>query len=384
MTHSMTRTFTTILMLSALPTLACAQASKTGYVAANAQGCQVWQPPQLHAPDFIPRYTGACKDGMASGKGHLEWINKFASMRVSATWDGYFHDGVYAGPKPFDHRIEPEDRSNEYLVHLGPVAGGDVIVFASNTRDGEMDLCGANMLGVSLNAKTPATDDAAVKQAMIDAAHSLGEYCATTPHLTVQVNAYAEPFKIDAHGTRTLQIADARLDWSTHQLSGYSNQASAAVRGQQRQSAQMAKLADERKRFDDFTRHNGITAWVTTTQLDTNPFKYEGRTVGIVVQLDRMVTRDTALVDGDADGGGTPVQLHGITPDFPDRSHAVLLAVKVGRREPLAGDKNTDAAFTSVAKLDSFVCTREDCDDLLEWQRGADRIHWGDPYTPSN
>ena len=47
------------------------------------------------------------------------------------------------------------------------------MVFAGNARDGSMDLCGTNMLGVSLNAKTPPIDDAAVKQAMIDAAHSL-------------------------------------------------------------------------------------------------------------------------------------------------------------------------------------------------------------------
>jgi hypothetical protein len=366
-------------------TLARAQENKTGYRAANVQGCKVWQPAQLHAPDFIPNYTGGCKGGMASGKGHLDWLNKYASMRVSQSWEGYFSDGVYAGNVPFNFAIEPEARSNEYIVHLGSVHGGDVVIFASNTRDGMMDLCGTQMLGVSLNAITPATDDAAVKQAMIDAAQSLGKFCPTTPRPTVQVNAYGEPFQIDAHGQRTAQIASARLDWETHRLADYSNNASADLRAKQRSADQSASLVDEHKRFDNFSRRNGIAAWVTASQLDANPFKFEGKTVGIIVQLERMVTRDTALVSGSLDGDGGTVQLHGINPDFPDNEHTVMLAVKVAHREPIAGSDDKTPAFTGVTRLDSAVCSQQGCSDWLEWSwRGANRIAWGDPYTPGN
>ncbi len=373
-----------ILLLASCTVYGHAQDS-TGYKPANAQGCKVWQPAQLRAPDFIPKYTGACKDGLASGKGHLDWLNKYASMRVSQSWDGYFADGVYAGAVPFPFAIEPEERSNEYIVHLGSVKGGDVVVFASNTRDGAMDLCGTQMLGVSLNTKTPATDDAAVKQALLDAAQSLGRFCPTTPRPTVQVNAYAEPFKIDAHGMRTAQIASARLDWETHQLAGYSNNASANLRSQQRGAQQAASLDAEHKRFDDFSRRNGISAWVTASQLDANPFKYEGKTVGLIVQLDRMVTRDTALVAGAVDGDGGTVQLHGITPDFPDNRHTVLMAVKVGHREPIAGSDDKTPAFTGVARVDSAACGQQGCSDWLEWSyRGNNRINWGAPYTPGN
>jgi hypothetical protein len=369
-----------MLAVIALPMVTAAQSS-TGYTAADSAGCQVWRPAQLRAPDFIPQYTGACSQGKANGKGKLDWLNKYASMRVSTSWAGYFQDGVYVGASPIHSTIDPEPRSNDYIVHLGSVKGGDVVVFAGNARDGSMDLCGTNMLGVSLNGKTPATDDAAVKQAMIDAAHSLGQYCPTTPRPTVQVNAYAEPFKVDDHGMRTASVASANLNWETHQLSGYSNSASAAVRNQQQHSTQLAKLADARKHFDDFSHRNGITAWVTTGQLDQNPFKYEGKTVGIVVQLDRMVTRTTALVDGNEESGGGSVQLHNVDPSFPENSHTVLVAVKVGKREPLEGSKSDDPAFTGVTKLDSLTCSEQDCQDVLGWERGNDRIHWGDPYV---
>jgi hypothetical protein len=306
-------------------------------------------------------------------------------MRVSQSWEGYFSDGVYAGAKPFNFAVEPEPRSNEYIVRLGTVQGGDVVVFASNTRDGAMDLCGTQMLGVSLNGKTPATDDAAVKQAMTDAAQSLGKFCPTTPRPSVQVNAYDRPFQIDAHGQRTPQIADARLDWGTHQLSSYSNQASAQLRNKQRGAEQASKLDAERKRFQDFSRRNGISAWVTAAQLDANPFKYEGKTVGVVVQLDRMVTRDTGLVQGALDDDGGMLQLHGINPDFPDNAHIVVLAVKAGHREPVTGDSDKSTAFTGITRLDSATCSEQDCADWLEWSwRGANRIAWGAPYTPES
>ena len=103
------------LSLTALSTVAAAQSS-TGYTPANAAGCQVWRPAQLRAPDFIPQYAGACSQGKANGKGKLEWLNKFASMRVSTSWDGYFQDGVYVGASPVHATIEPEVRSNDYIV----------------------------------------------------------------------------------------------------------------------------------------------------------------------------------------------------------------------------------------------------------------------------
>jgi hypothetical protein len=372
-----------LLCAGAISAFAYGQDSRTGYMPANDQGCKVWQPPQLHAPDFMPRYSGTCRDGLASGWGELQWLNRYASMRVSQTWTGYFHDGVYAGTMPFEYAIEPEPRSNEYIVHLGSVRDGDVVVFAGNSNTGTMDVCGTQMLGVSLNAKTPTTDDGAVKQAMTDAAQSLGKLCPTTPRPTVQVNAYAEPFQIDAHGQRTAQVASARLDWTTHVLAGYSNQASAQLRSKQHGEEQAAKLADTRRRFDDFSQHNNISAWVTAAQLDENPFRYEGKIVGIVVQMDRMLTPDTALVTGAVDGDEGSVQLHGITPAFPDSRHSVLMAVKAGKRETLPGSGESSSAFTSVTRIDSATCNRQGCEDWLGWARGGQQIAWGSPWSPA-
>jgi hypothetical protein len=216
--------------------LCCASAiaAQTGYVAADDKGCQVWAPPQLPGPDFVPSYTGACKNGRAEGRGKLEWRNRYAEMKVRATWDGYFRNGVYAGPNVFPYSIAPEDRSNEYVVDLGASSGGDVIVFAQNTADGVMDPCSALMLGISLNAKTAVTDDVAVKKAMLEATDKLKGVCPSMSRPTVQANVYTVPFAFDAAGRRPLGIAVARVDVLTREISAYSNGAADDLRRQAR------------------------------------------------------------------------------------------------------------------------------------------------------
>jgi len=370
-------------LLACLSLRAQAQAPTTGYQPANDQGCRVWVPPQLHGPDFIPHYSGACKDGFAQGKGQLEWVNRFASMRVTAVWTGYFAQGIYIGTVPIDYHIEPQSRSNEYIVHDGSVTGGEVLVFAANGRDGTMELCAASILGVVLNDKTPATADDAVKKAMTDAVARLGSQCQSTPRSSIQINAYAGSFAIDAHGQRTPAVAYARWDWERRELSGYDNQASAQVRNQRLSADRAQALLAQRHRFEQFSERNAVTSWVTAAQLAANPFKYEGHHVGLVVRLDRMLTRDTALVDGALDGDGGAVQLHGIDPGFPDTSVSVLLAVQVGEREPLTGDAGGNAVITSVKRLEVAPCAEPDCTDWLAWSRGEDRIEWGAPYRPA-
>ena len=76
------------------------------------------------------------------------------------------------------------------------------------------------------------------------------------------------------------------------------------------------------------------------------------------------------------------MQLHGITPDFPDHTHTVLLAARVGKREPIAGGSSR-IAVTPITRIDGATCTKDSCYDWLDWTRGDDRIHWGDPYTPA-
>jgi hypothetical protein len=364
------------------------QAQNTGYAPANAQGCKVWVPIQKPAPNYKPQYTGACKDGFASGKGHLDWLNTYASNRVTASWDGYFTDGLYVGTQPLAAHIEPQPQSNEDWVHLGPLmigkqSVGELIVIANTTGDGQMTMCDNATLAIVAAPALALDNDDAVKQAITAAGARLLPLCKDGAGRSSQVNIYNKPYVLNEQRERPMFVASARLIWPDLAPAGYDNDITAKLRQQQRMAAASAKLADERQHFDAFTTRNHITAWVTAQQLDANPFKYAGKTVGLIVQLDRMLSPDTALVTGALDDDGGEVQLHGITPDFPDNQRSVLLAVRVGQREPIAGT-HSDASITGLLKLDSVTCMQSGCYDWLGWQRGDNRIHWGDTYEPSH
>jgi hypothetical protein len=353
-----------------------------GYVAADAKGCMVWAPSVLSKEEYVPRYTGGCRDGRAEGKGKVEWLNKYASMRVTTTWDGYFRNGVFVGDKAMSYPVVPQG-ADEYLVDVGHVQGGEVTAFAKSPQQGAMSICSSWQVGVVLDKTVNAADDAAVKQAMANAVEKVQAACGNHGG-SVQVGAYAEPVLRDANGMRPAAVADGRMDWTEQQVGSYSNRVSAAARGKQQAVAAKDQMEASRRQFDAFTVKNGITAWVTTQQLEENPFKFEGKVVGVVVMLDRMATRDTAVVgDGlDSDGGGE-VQLHGVSPEFPGREHTVLMAVRVGKREPAADAPATSGAqYTGVTRVDSFLCQKEGCYDLLGWMRGPNRIVWGEAYQP--
>jgi hypothetical protein len=237
-----------------------------GYVAADAKGCMVWAPSVLSKEEYVPRYTGGCRDGRAEGKGKVEWLNKYASMRVTTTWDGYFRNGVFVGDKAMSYPVVPQG-ADEYLVDVGHVQGGEVTAFAKSPQQGAMSICSSWQVGVVLDKTVNAADDAVVKQAMVNAVGKVQVACGNHGG-SVQVGAYAEPVLRDANGMRPAAVADGRMDWTGQEVGSYSNRVSAAARGKQQAVAAKDQMEASRRQFDAFTVKNGITAWVTTQQLD--------------------------------------------------------------------------------------------------------------------
>jgi hypothetical protein len=352
----------------------------SSYVTGNDAGCKVWAPSALSTSDYVPRYTGSCRDGRAQGKGRLEWLLRYAELKPKAIWDGYFENGVFTGNQPSIGHIDPMP-GDQYLVRLGSLNGGGQLTLVDTSPQTEpMVLCPARSLAISLDSAT-ATDDDAVKLAMQSAARRYRLVCSAALGNPL-LEAYDVPIEINDKGRIPQSIARARMDWPGSEISAYTNSASDAVRAKQRSSAAEDRLAKSHAQFDSFSRQNGIASWVTAAQLDANPFKYEGKLVGIVVAMSRMLTRDRALVDnGTRDAGGT-VQIEGITPDFPDRDHPVLVAARVGKR--LAVQEAGGEEYTTIQKVAVLPCSLSDCSDLLGWQRGPNRIKWGDPYSPAS
>jgi hypothetical protein len=155
--------------------------------------------------------------------------------------------------------------------------------------------------------------------------------------------------------------------------------ASSKVQQERRGGEHARKQGEVRRQFDEFNREHAIAAWVTVRQLDENPFRWEGKAVGVVVRLDRMLARDSALVQTGLHERGPSVVLTGITPEFPGSDASVLVAAVVGKREPLPGG-SADFTYATLRHLASRRCERPGCGEWFTWARGDRDLVWGEPY----
>jgi Fe2+ transport system protein FeoA len=368
-----------ITLLPATAAWAKGSADTTGYTDDVDGRCQAWAPSMLGQRDYALRYHGGCKNGRADGKGKAEWLYRYAEMKVKAAWEGEFRNGVFLDGQKIKGGVEPV-QGDRYVVDMGTVNGADVQFISRSPQDGPMELCKVDQVALVLGAKINAADDDAVKRVMADGAALYRKACPNGKNLRVGV--FTEPVKPRSNGMLPNPMANARVDDETGNLSGYSNEAAAKAQ-QEKQRAEFAQKQEEtRKLFNEFSRKHNLAAWVTAQQLEENPFRWEGKNVGVVVRLDRMLTKDAALIRSGLRDWGPSLQLTGITPDFPESRRSVLLAAKVGKRERLAdSNDNGSATFTTLRAIDSRVCERDACGDWFIWARGNRDMVWGEPFS---
>ena len=68
--------------------------AKPDWITATNQPCKVWNPnPQPDANEVVT-WTGECKDGFASGEGHLRWE---VNGKLDAEYDGRYLNGKRNG-----------------------------------------------------------------------------------------------------------------------------------------------------------------------------------------------------------------------------------------------------------------------------------------------
>ncbi len=368
-----------ITLLPATAAWAKGSADTTGYTDDVDGRCQAWAPSMLGQRDYALRYHGGCKNGRADGKGKAEWLYRYAEMKVKATWDGEFRNGVFLDGQKIKGNVEPV-QGDRYVVDMGSVSGADVLFISRSPQDGPMELCKVDQVALTLGAKVNAADDDAVKRIMTDGATLYRKACPNGKNLRVGV--FTEPVKPRPNGMLPNPMANARVDDETGNLSGYSNDAAAKAKQEQQKAEFAQKQEEARKRFNEFSRKHNLAAWVTAQQLEENPFRWEGKNVGVVVRLDRMLTKDAALIRSGLRDWGPSLQLTGITPDFPESRRSVLLAAKVGKRERLAdSNENATATYSTLTHLDSRVCERDGCGDWFSWARGDRELVWGEPFT---
>lgn len=367
------------LIFPASSVLAKGSADATGYTNDVDGRCQVWAPSMLGQRDYALRYRGECKNGRAEGKGKAEWLYRYAEMKVKATWEGDFRNGVFLDGQKVKGKVEPVS-GDKYVVDMGKVSGADVLFISRSPQDGPMDLCRVDQVALVLGPSVAAADDEQVRRVMNEGVRAYRNACPNGRNLRVGV--FTETVSAGTHGRLPNPTASARVDDETGKLSGYSNDAASKAQREKDLAEYAGKQEAARQQFNGFSSQHGIAAWVTVQQLEENPFRWEGKTVGLVVRLERMLARDAALVRSGLRDWGPGLQLKGITPDFPESRRSVLLAARVGKRERLPEDNDHNGAtYVTLNHIDSRVCERNGCGDWFIWARGDRELIWGEPYN---
>ncbi|MDR1275740.1 MAG: hypothetical protein LBL72_05085 [Candidatus Accumulibacter sp.] len=369
-----------LLALTALP-LRPALADKPRNFVPDVDGrCTLWAPSILTRNEYAVRYTGGCKNDRAEGRGKAEWLYRYAGMKVKARWEGEFRNGVFLDGQDVKGWVEPLV-GDRYVVEMGKVDDARIFFVSTSPQDAPMVLCRIDRVALVLAPNADAGDEDAVRRLMRGAARHYRQACpkgARSPNIGV----FTEMIAARTNGLLPTPVVFARYDAESGELTDYRNDAADAARQERRDTEFAQKLSETKKRFDEFSKKSGIVAWVTTRQLDENPFRWEGKTVGVVVRLDRMLTRDAALVRSGLGGQSRRVQLTGITPDFPESRRAVLVAAEVGTRQPTADGSDAGITYTTLRRVGDRVCEDESCGDWLVWSRGEQRLTWGEAYAP--
>jgi hypothetical protein len=362
------------------PALAKGQSETTGYVDDVDQRCQAWAPSMLAQRDYVLRYAGGCKNGRAEGKGKAEWLYRYAELKLKAAWEGEFRNGVFLDGQPIKGTIEPAP-GDRYIVAAGSVPGADVFFLSRSPQDGPMVLCQVDQVALLPGANVDVSDDTTAQRIMEAGIRIYRNVCPSSSRQT-NIGIFAEPIKPRKNGMLPNPVASARHDPNADKLTSYSNSAAEKIRQAKRQAEYAQKQDEARKQFNSFSRQHSIAAWVTVQQLEENPFRWEGKTVGVIVRNERLLTRDTALVQSGFRDWSPYLQLTGITPEFPDSRRTVLLAAKVGKRErPADATEGSTATLVTVRHIDSRTCERDGCGDWLSWMSGNNDLVWGEPYV---
>jgi hypothetical protein len=365
-----------IAVLASIPTFANPY-EQNGYVKAEGGVCAVWAPTTLRRQDeYALRYSGGCKNGFAEGKGKAEWLFRYARMKPQSVWEGEFRKGIFLNGNKVDGFVEPVP-GDRYLVPQGKVEDAADLFFVSRSaQNGPLELCNVEFLRLSLKPGTNVADAALAQKLMQEAGRRYRKTCPDNQQ-EIRVGLHTEPFKVTSNNLLPDPVAEARVD-ARGALAGYHNRAAETAQQEKSKVAYRQQQAESRQRFYAFSRKNGIHAWVTLQQLDENPFRWEGKTVGLRVRLDRMLMRDSARIQPASQGEWGAARLVGVTPDFPDSQHSVLVAVRVGKREALPAEQGEE--YLTLFHIDSRVCEEGNCSDWLMGVTSAE-VNWGKPFS---
>lgn len=354
-----------------------------GFDVERADTCRVHGPSRLASTgdsgtsDYIPHYTGECRNGVAHGQGQLEWRMRWTPGRNRAVWEGRFVDGVFVGTQSVDHVAAlPGDR---YLILLADDRARRVWLVSRSGQFDPVSVCDIDRVVLDANpaAKRAALepgDDAKVRALIDAAAKRVVAHCPETTELLFEV--YEHAFRLGPNDNwPTDAFATARVsgfDSGDAAIADYSNQVSDRARQAQRVGDRAARLQAQSDHVRAFATTHAIAAWLTSTEVDRNPYAWQGQRIGMLLRLDRMIDANTAVAVQATHRDSGFVVVTGITPTTLSGPATALALDVEAERVTLSGFAQPLAQVRLIA---AEPCSDGDCS---AWLGG---ITWGQPLT---
>lgn len=382
-----------LLPLLAVTALAHTPAGAADFVTSiDASACAVWGPWSLGDDKQPMRYQGPCVKGKAEGRGKAQWLNPYrfkeGKEEVDATWEGTFRQGVFIGDQPFKGRLDGW-RSNLVISERGSVGEARAVWVHAAPSQGPVKLCEIERVALLVPDGFKLEDDSLVQARMRSAQEAVVAACpSNAPFRAVDVVLWRAPLIADEKGQEPLALAKGSVvldNGKPAEVRAYRNDASQAVRQKQAEAERATKRNQARQAFHRFSAENKVQVWLTASQADKDPFKWQGKTVAMTVKLDRMLSPTVAWVF-DADRSGyryAPMLLKGVNSDtFGKLDTAVVVGRLDGRKKAAdlgVSGSNDSIEASTLDVVHARACEQRQCMEWFGWDVHKE-MTWGEPF----
>ncbi len=236
--------------------------------------------------EYVLRYTGGCKAGLAHGEGEASWLlRNYENTRY--TWKGRFNEGVYQ-PAPASQAVGRIVGRDKVAFDVGDVPaasglrGARLHALASHGQTDPADACRPDSLVVTLPNGDGIDQEEAAQGLMRAAMAKLLASCGgklkeegRSSRVGHRVDVQVLPaLGVDGNGNVLDVSANAWVPANASEpLQSYSNRVASKLREEKAQAenkaAREATLAKLRAAFDK----DGAKAWVWLPELAQNPFR---------------------------------------------------------------------------------------------------------------
>lgn len=337
----------------------------------SSGSCEVVVAGIMRTSDYLYRYEGGCKGGVAEGQGTASWQLRHAPDAPPTTWRGRFSQGVFLENKNTvgARRVD----NTRVLLDMGPLPAPKGAqpgrLWVESRVDGKLPAPACQPLGLQVSANGNLADDALAKD-WLDRAYAhwqslcpdgaAGSIKGGFLRVSLQRGSDWSP---DSNGNipggvvqATKQLRKQPPEWTS-----YRNEASQQQARLQQDQQEAKDLQANRDRIQTFARKTGAGQLVSLEALEKNPFRFDKQIILVAVRMAAARTATEAVVQParGTRGDWSRVLLRGAISEWDEQGR--VAAVRVNGRST---DKATEDAVV-LELVDSQRCNAPNCEDFL-------------------